>query len=161
MAAVWICIQLARSDWREHRLPNRLVGALLGVAIATAIVAAISAGTAMPAVHALAGAALFGAPVLMVHLISPKLMGFGDVKLALVLGLWLGWHDASSAFAALFLAFVLAFPESLWRLIRQRRHPSDATAGLLAFGPYLITAAVITILFVFIRSNCEVSTLLP
>ena len=35
--------------------------------------------------------------LLVIHLISPRAMGFGDVKLAAVMGLYLGWLAAGYA----------------------------------------------------------------
>lgn len=139
--AVVVCIKLAIADWREHRLPNRLVGALFALAIATLAVESLATSNAQMFVDAMAGAVIFGGPCLILHLISPRLMGFGDVKLAAVAGVWIGCHDALSGFAALALAFILALPESLWRMRRSANRE-------LAFGPYLIAASIVTIIAV-------------
>ena len=75
----------------------------------------------------------------MFHLISPAGMGFGDVKLAAVMGLYLGWLAAGYA-----TAFVLV----LWALGIGALAASALGIALLAFqgknrrtpipfGPYL------------------------
>ena len=50
------------------------------------------------------GAALMAAPLLVLHLVSPPSMGFGDVKLALLLGAAVGVLDWQLAIPALALA---------------------------------------------------------
>ncbi len=51
-----------------------------------------------------AGAVLMGLPVLVVHLISPDAMGFGDVKAAVALGALIGLVEATAALFALAVA---------------------------------------------------------
>jgi len=85
-------------DIATAQLPDPLV---IGV-----IVAAVF-GWAMTDVDArqvVAGALLMGLPVLVVHLISPIAMGFGDVKAALALGALIGLIEATAALFALALA---------------------------------------------------------
>jgi leader peptidase (prepilin peptidase)/N-methyltransferase len=50
------------------------------------------------------GACLMGAPLLALHLCSPTAMGFGDVKLALLLGATIGAFDWLLVIPALALA---------------------------------------------------------
>ena len=54
----------------------------------------------------LGGLAAFGF-FLVVHLIAPRGMGFGDVKLSFSLGVALGWLSWGSVFLGLFLGFLL------------------------------------------------------
>lgn len=51
-----------------------------------------------------AGATLFG----LAWLASPRSLGYGDVRLAALLGTTLGWGSAAAAISGLFLALVLA-----------------------------------------------------
>src|SRR5689334_6092865 len=77
-ASVWLAV-LAVYDIRERRLPNALT---LPGAVAVLVVAGL-AGCGGPAL--LGGLGLF-AVYLVVHLIAPRAMGAGDVKLALGVG---------------------------------------------------------------------------
>lgn len=138
VAATLLGGRLSVFDWREHRLPNPLVRTL---AIITLVTGAAGIGAGAPwgsSVDALKGLAIFAGPILLTNLISPATMGFGDVKLAMVLGLWIGWHGSGLELAALLGAFVLACPEALWRLTRRADRE-------LAFGPYLIAAAIVAV----------------
>ena len=80
------------------------------------------------------------------HIVSPRGMGFGDVKLALLMGLGLGWLGASmfNAFylvlIALFLGCVFGIVFGLtMRLIKGR-------GGAFPFGPALALSTVYIIL---------------
>jgi leader peptidase (prepilin peptidase)/N-methyltransferase len=93
------------TDLRTGLVPRRVVYAA-AVAVGAALLAAsATSGAWRPMVEALGGGAitflLFGA----VWWVSPKAMGFGDVRLAGLCGGALGWLG----FAALYLGFLAAF----------------------------------------------------
>lgn len=70
---------LTRIDLRERRLPDALT--LPGAAMILAIAATQGRG-----VQALAGAGALAGIYLLMHLLEPRAMGAGDVKLAIGLG---------------------------------------------------------------------------
>src|SRR4051794_31287003 len=70
-------------DWRAHRVPNRLVIVTLAPVLA-ALVLAEKPDDAL--VRVSVGAVAMALPLLLVHLVSPAAMGFGDIKLAVALG---------------------------------------------------------------------------
>jgi len=82
---------LSAIDLATFRLPDPLVFAALGLSLAAITVAASAAGRVDSLRHAAAGMALFFVLLLAAHLVSPRGLGFGDVKLGLLLGLHLGW----------------------------------------------------------------------
>ncbi len=75
-------------DIRERRIPDEIV--LAGFVAAVAIVVVVSVTSGQVVGSALAGAAAAGLPLLVVHLVDPNGLGFGDVKLGAVLGALLG-----------------------------------------------------------------------
>lgn len=94
VAFVGVGTPLAVIDWREHRLPNRLVGILAASALVTLGLAAWAEGTPANFARALAGGALLSALFLALAVIKPSAMGMGDVKVSVVIGAylsWLGW----------------------------------------------------------------------
>lgn len=104
VAALAVCTVAAVVDTVSRRIPDRLVLASLvpvGIALVCLVVGADARNTllAVPA-----GAILFALPLLVVHLIAPSAMGFGDVKLALALGAALGLVEWRFAIIALCLA---------------------------------------------------------
>ena len=75
-------------DVRERRIPDEAV--LAGLVAAVTIVVVVSIASAEVAGSALAGAAAVGIPLVVIHLVDPNGLGFGDVKLGAVLGALVG-----------------------------------------------------------------------
>jgi len=100
----WMCA-LCVYDLRERRLPNWLT--LPGAAVIMVAGAITGKGIA-----ALAGAAALSGLYLLIHVVSPRAMGGGDVKLALGLGALTGMFGADvwvlAAIGAQLLTAVLA-----------------------------------------------------
>jgi len=125
-------VAAGRVDLRSRRLPNRLLAA--AVIPAGLMVVAAHGWTVTAVLSALLGVVVFAGPLLALHLINPSGMGFGDVKLAMVLGLLASGTDWRLGIAALLLA---SLSSALWCLVRSR--PS------IAFGPPLIGALVLVL----------------
>jgi leader peptidase (prepilin peptidase)/N-methyltransferase len=128
-------------DVRWHRLPDRLtIGAtvLLGSSV---LVAAVATGEVALAVRAAGGAALLAGLLLLVHVVSPSGMGFGDVKLGVPLGLALGAASLADVVVAVVVASVLGTVAGLVVLVRHRDR-----ARAFAFGPCLCLGAVLVLL---------------
>src|SRR5690606_31039131 len=86
----------ALSDIATGRIPERRVALT-----ACPPVAAVLAGSPRSATvtSVLLGAAAMAVPMLVVHLVDPDAIGFGDVKLGAALGAALGVLDATTALA--------------------------------------------------------------
>lgn len=132
---VWL-VALCVYDLRERRLPNWLT--LPGAAVI--LLAAVVLGRGLAA---LAGATALGALYLLIHLVSPKAMGGGDVKLALGLGALTGMFGADiwvlAAIGAPLLTAVYAVVVLLRRRGRTVPHgPSMclASAAAVALGTF-------------------------
>ena len=84
-------VALSLVDLHSYRLPDRLVFSALGVSVAAMLAGAVATGELGVIGHAVVGMCVYFGFLLVVHLISPRGLGFGDVKLSLLLGLHLGW----------------------------------------------------------------------
>jgi len=126
-------IALSAIDLDTFLLPNRIVYPLAVASVPLVGLAAAGEGGWSAFGRALAGGgAMFGA-LLVIHLISPRGMGFGDVKLAFVLGVWtgyLGWGEVVLAFFWSFLAGALVGIGLMVLGGRGRKDP-------VPFGPFL------------------------
>src|SRR5437879_5667724 len=78
-------------DLEHYIIPNRIVYPTLFAGVALLFLAAAADGNWKALERSVIGAAGFWGVLLVVHLVSPRGMGFGDVRLAAVLGLFLGW----------------------------------------------------------------------
>lgn len=136
-----ISIALALIDLDTHRLPNAIVLPSY-VVIALLFVVAWLLGAPGESLlrAALSGAALFAFYALL-RAVRPGGMGGGDVKLAGVLGMALGWIGWGALAVGAFAAFVLGGVFGL-ALIATRR-ATRRTA--VPFGPWMIAGAWIGI----------------
>jgi leader peptidase (prepilin peptidase)/N-methyltransferase len=83
-------------DLAVMRLPTRFVWCTGGAVLAGLLLVAVVDGPFRRMEGALVGAALLGGLFLVLHLISPRMLGFGDVRLATVVGMtagWFGWRS--------------------------------------------------------------------
>ena len=76
------------------------------------------------------------------NLLNPRWMGMGDVKLALVLGLFLGWLGLGHVAAGLFLGFLAGAVIGAALLVTGRRTRRDH----LPFAPFLAVGATVAVL---------------
>ena len=114
-------------------LPKRIVWPLVFVTGALMGVAALIDGEGDALRRAvISGFAAFGA-LLLLHIISPAGMGFGDVRLAALIGLDLGWIGAAQVILGMFAGFVFAAAVGIALLITRRKKGRDA----VPFGPFL------------------------
>lgn len=138
---VAITIALAAIDLETHRLPDAIVLPSYAVAGALFAAAALVSGALEQLATAAAGAGLLFALYLALALISPRGMGMGDVKLAGVIGLYLGWAGWAAIAVGTLAAFLLGGLLGL-ALIAARR--ASRTTGI-PFGPWMLGGAWIGI----------------
>jgi leader peptidase (prepilin peptidase)/N-methyltransferase len=143
VVAAAFLVPLVLIDLRERRLPDRLT--LSGAAALLALVGAHAAigGDVAPVAGALAGAGLMAGILLALHLASPRGMGFGDVKLGLVLGVLVGARSVGLILPALLAAGVLGALAGVVQMVRRRRR--DVT---VPFGPFLAAGSVLALVLV-------------
>ena len=84
-------IALSAVDLARYRLPDRIVFPSLGAAFVLIAVLSIVNGESDHVLRAVIAALAYSFLLLVPNIISPVGLAFGDVKLALLLGLFLGW----------------------------------------------------------------------
>jgi leader peptidase (prepilin peptidase) / N-methyltransferase len=122
------------TDLEQRIIPNKIlvVAAVLGVAIA-----AIGDSGSLPE-RAIAAVAA-GGLLFLAALAYPRGMGMGDVKLAAVMGLFLGRNVAPAILVALLAG-------SLVGLAMIARHGAAARKRAIPFGPFLALGGVVGLL---------------
>jgi leader peptidase (prepilin peptidase)/N-methyltransferase len=121
------------TDLELRIIPNRVL--LPAAVIGIALIAAFAPDTL--AERAISGAAAFGL-LFVVALAYPQGMGMGDVKLAAVLGLYLGRAVAP----AMLIGFALG---ALYGAILIARHGAEARKRAVPFGPFLAAGSAIAL----------------
>ncbi|MFF2726720.1 prepilin peptidase [Streptomyces sp. NPDC058008] len=147
-AVVWVllapvAVLLAVIDRRVHRLPDALTLPLAGAAVALLGGAALLPEHAGSWTSALLGGAALGGFYFLLFLINPNGMGFGDVKLALALGVALGWYGWAVLFAGGFAGFLLGALYGVGLILLRR---AGRRTGI-PFGPFMIAGALTGLLF--------------
>lgn len=138
-----ITVVLTVIDVRTHRLPNRIVLPSYLVASGCFVIAGIAGGSWERFVWALAGMGGLFLFYLAVRALSRSGIGGGDVKLAGLVGLHLGWLGLSALLVGAIAAFLLGGIYAAVLLISRRATRSTR----IPFGPYMLAGAWIGIAF--------------
>jgi leader peptidase (prepilin peptidase)/N-methyltransferase len=135
-------VALAVIDFETYLLPNRIVYPLT-----VAMLALLALGTAIEGDLADYGRGLLAGVIAFVIffvllLVSPRSMGFGDVKLSFTLGLALGVLGWGDMVLGLFLGFLYGAVIGLVLIATKVRGKSQA----VPFGPFLAAGAITAVL---------------
>jgi len=140
-------VALSAIDLDTLRLPDRIVGGTIIIGIPLIVVASIADRSAPLIRNALIGGFFYFAFLLLTHLAFPRGMGFGDVKLAALMGLFVGWTAPTGLNAvnlvlyAMLCGFIVGSGVGVVLFAfrgRSRHYP---------FGPFLVAGAVLIIFF--------------
>ena len=146
LAAVLVVVSLI--DLEHFRIPDRIVFPAVGISAGLIALATIIV-RADPLVlrNAAAGSLFYFGLLLLPHLIYPRGMGFGDVKLALLMGLFLGWIAPGGIQVVSLVMWALMLGSGLgvlagvgFAVIRGRR-------AEFPFGPALALGCLLAITF--------------
>jgi leader peptidase (prepilin peptidase)/N-methyltransferase len=136
---VAVTVTLFLTDIDTKLIPNRILypGTVAG------LILLVGGGLVEdgPILRAVIGGALYFILLLVIALIARGGFGFGDVKLAFLLGLFAAYQSWDTLIVAIFAAFLLGGVVSLILVLTKIRGRKDA----IAFGPYLIIGAYVAI----------------
>jgi len=147
LAFIFGGVLLSAIDWKVQRLPTRLVYYTLAGVGAGLLFASLVEWDWVPLANAVAGAMLFANAFFLIWFVGRNfaglmVLGFGDVRLAAVLGLLLGWYGLPyvlyGAIAGNLLAVVVAIATCIHKRQLQLRY---------SFGPPLIAGTLAIVLF--------------
>jgi leader peptidase (prepilin peptidase)/N-methyltransferase len=130
-------------DVESHMVPNRIVYPAAFVAAPLFVLAAAVDHRWTSLWHAAAAAAIGFVALLLVHLAYPKGMGFGDVRLAGIVGGAAGWMG----FRAAFLAFLLMFLFGSVGGILQLAVTGGNRRTAIGFAPYMAAGTLTVVIF--------------
>ena len=140
LAAVGLALALIDLDCK--RLPNALTLPSYPVAALLLGAAALAGSDSGELVRALVGGAAMYAVYFALCFAYPAGMGFGDVKLSGVLGMYLGWLGWGAWSVGLFLGFLLGGVFGVLLIVARRGGRKTA----VPFGPFMLAGAAIAVL---------------
>jgi leader peptidase (prepilin peptidase)/N-methyltransferase len=122
----------------DHQLiPNRILFPGLGIAAVLLIVGAVIAGNPVDLLRAAIAGVVYFVVLLVVALVARGGFGMGDVKLALLLGIFLGFVGWGTLGVGFILAILLGGVASVLVLVFTRK----GRRSRFAYGPYLVAGA--------------------
>lgn len=137
-----VSVALAVVDWRTRLLPTAVIRPTYGVVIALVLVGWAVTGDTDAAVRAALGWLVAGGLYALLWLIYPRGLGFGDVRLAGVLGIALGWVGWGTLLVGVYAGFllggVLGGLLSVMHVVERKGFP---------FGPFMLLGALVGLLW--------------
>lgn len=140
-------VLLAVIDWRVQRLPSKIIYLTLAGVLAGLAFASIVQRDWVPLATAVTGGLLFTNAFFLVWLFTTKatgmvVLGFGDVRLAGLLGVVLGWYGLQFVLYGAIVGHLLAFAIIVATSIR-----GGSWRMQYSFGPPLIAGTLAVVLF--------------
>ena len=129
-------------DATTHRLSRRVTTSTILLGGPLLLIAAFVTDNPGRLVVSLTSAVLLFIVFLLLWVVSRGGIGGGDVRLAIVMGMYLGWLGASFVFVAVLVASVVAGLVALLLLISRRATRTTR----LAFGPYLALGTMVSMM---------------
>lgn len=133
-------VALTVVDWRTRLLPTRIIAPTYVVVVTLVVLAWALGGDTEDLVRAGWGWLVYGGSFFVLWFVHPRGLGYGDVRLAGVLGIALGYLGWGELLVGLYAGFLLGGVGggllSLLRIVERRAFP---------FGPFMLVGALVGI----------------
>jgi leader peptidase (prepilin peptidase)/N-methyltransferase len=147
LPAYWVAtataIALALVDLDHRRIPNAILFPGLAISWLLLVPGSLIDGDPWGLVRAAGGAAAYFGLLLVVALAARGGFGFGDVKLALLLGTYLAYRDWETLAVGVFGGFVVGGVAGGFLLLSRRAGRKDA----MPFGPAMVIGAAVALVW--------------
>jgi prepilin signal peptidase PulO-like enzyme (type II secretory pathway) len=147
---VAVLVTVSVIDMRVYRIPDKVVFPALALALPAVAIGGVQALGRIDGLdharNAVIGMLLYFAILFIPHFIYPRGMGFGDVKLGLLMGLYLGWYAVSGfdiiylVLLAIMLGCIIGVVMGVVVNLARRK------GGVFPFGPALAMGALYIVL---------------
>ena len=134
-------VALSAIDLETFRLPTPIIYVAGGLGFALLAIAAVVDGDGRGIAEGAAGAVIAFGVLFVINFVYPKGMGFGDVRLAGLLGLFLGWIELPVVAVGLFFGFLLASIIGVGLIATGIKTRKDK----VPFGPFLAAGALLAV----------------
>ena len=140
---VWAMILLTVTDLDTQLIPNRILGPATVAGIVLLGLGYIADTSSGSPVQALIGGVAYFLVMLVLALIVRGGLGFGDVKLAFLIGVFTGYLSLGHVLVSGIGSFLIGGLVAVFLLVTRRSGRKDA----IPFGPFMTAAAIATIFF--------------
>ncbi len=134
-------VALAVVDWRTRLLPTKVIAPTYVALVALVLLAGLASGDWGDVRRAGWGWVVGGGTFLVLWLVYPRGMGYGDVRLSGVLGIALGYVGWGTLLVGIYAGFLLGGLGgtllTLLRLVDRKAYP---------FGPFMLLGALVGVL---------------
>lgn len=131
-------VALALIDWRTCLLPTRIISPTYLALIPLVVIAALASGEPKLILHAAIGWAVMGGIYVLLWIIHPRGMGYGDVRLSGILGIvlgYLGWGQlALGGWSGFLFGSLGGLVLVALKVIDKKSNP---------FGPWMLIGALV------------------
>ncbi|MFD7073886.1 prepilin peptidase [Nocardioides sp. NPDC059952] len=141
-----LCVLLAYVDWRVQRLPKMPILVATAVGLGLLAIEWLSTRDTATALAALAGLVIARSVFWLLWRLVPHAMGFGDVRLAALVGLVLGRLGWEQLALGLWAGLAIFGVWGIGRAVAQRSR--TAMREPLAYGPFMILGMLVGVLAV-------------
>jgi leader peptidase (prepilin peptidase)/N-methyltransferase len=142
MYLVPVGVALAVVDWRTRLLPTRVIAPSYAIVVVLGVLANLLSGDRTDLARAGWGWVVAGGTFLLLWLIYPRGMGYGDVRLSGVLGLALGYLGWGQLLVGVYAGFLLGGLGgtllTALRIVDRRAYP---------FGPFMLLGALVGVVW--------------
>jgi leader peptidase (prepilin peptidase)/N-methyltransferase len=140
---VWTMILLTVTDLDTKLIPNRILGPASVASIALLVLGYIPDTSSGSLIEAAIGGVAYFVVMLILALIVRGGLGFGDVKLALLIGVFAGYLSLGHVLVTGIGAFLIGGFVAAFLLVTRKSGRKDA----IPFGPFMTAAAILTVFF--------------
>jgi len=136
-------VALTVTDLDTQLIPNRILGPATVVAVGLLVIGGLIAGEPWAILRAAGGAAAYFAVMFVLALLARGGLGFGDVKLAFLIGVFAGYLGWGQVIVAGIGGFLIGGLVAVVLLVTRLSTRKDA----IPFGPFMTLAAIIAVTF--------------
>lgn len=136
-------VVLTITDLDTKLIPNRMLGPALVVGTVLLVVGWLFDTSAGSPLRALGGGAGYFLVMFLLAIVARGGLGFGDVKLAALIGVFTGFLSWDAVVVAAVVGFLMGGVVSLVLVVFRIRSRKDA----IPFGPFMTVAAVVAVVW--------------
>lgn len=135
-------VAVSAIDLEHSIVPNRIVYPVLAVTVPLLGLLSLIDGTPSSLARAAIGGAIGFGALYLINLVKPQSMGFGDVRFAGIIGIYLGWLGLKDVVLGLFLGFLVAAVVGVALMA-----VGKSGRRTVQFAPFLALGAMIVVLW--------------